>query len=96
MLFHWIKGPLVLAKADAYRGRRKVKDPWEEHPYEVECQVAEDVPSYLMRNQWTGCSWVLHQNWPFLIAPTEGTLLCIVVQPKQARCTTTTLEEQIL
>ena len=44
-------GDLVLAKADAYRGRRKVKDQWEEEPYEVECQVVEGVPSYLMRKQ---------------------------------------------
>ena len=34
-------GNLVLAKADAYKGRRKVKDQWEEEPYEVECRIAE-------------------------------------------------------
>ena len=28
-------GDLVLAKADAYRGKRKVKDWWEEELYEV-------------------------------------------------------------
>ena len=33
-------GDLVLAKADSYRGRRKVKDQWVEEPYEVEHQVA--------------------------------------------------------
>ena len=44
-------GGLVLAKADAYRGRRKVKDHWEEEPYDVEHQVAEGIPSYLVRNQ---------------------------------------------
>ena len=47
---------LVLAKAKSYKGRRKVKDWWEEELYEVECQVAEGIPSYLMRSQWTGCS----------------------------------------
>ena len=85
---------LVLAKADTYMGRRKVKDQWEEELYEVECQIVEGVPSYIMENQWTGCSWVLHWNWLFLIAPTEGTHLCMVVLAKQARHTTTTLEEQ--
>ena len=30
-------GDLVLAKANAYKGRRNVKDWWEEEPYEVEC-----------------------------------------------------------
>ena len=53
-------GDLVLAKADAYRGKRKVKDQWEEEPYKVECKVAEGVPPYLMRNMQTGCSWVLY------------------------------------
>ena len=49
-------GDLVLAKADTYRERRKVKDQWEEEPYEMECQVSEGIPSYLMKNQQTGCS----------------------------------------
>ena len=68
----------------------------EEELYEVGCQVAEGVPSYLMRNQWTRCSWVLHQNWLFVIVPTEWTPLYMGVQAKWARCTTTTLEEQTL
>ena len=87
-------GDLVLAKADTYGGRRKAKDPWEEEPYEVEQQILEGVPSYLMKNQWTRCSWVLHQNWLFLIAPVEGTHLYTVMQAKCTRCTTATLEEQ--
>ena len=49
-------GDLILAKADAYKGKRKVKDQWEEEPYEVEQQVAEGVLSYLMKNQWMGYS----------------------------------------
>ena len=72
-------GDLVLAKADAYKGKRKVKDWWEEEPYEVEHQVAEGVPSNLMKNQHTGHSWVLHQNWLFLIIPAEGTPLCMAM-----------------
>ena len=38
MPFH--SGDLVLAKADAYKGRRKVKDQWEMEPYKLECQIA--------------------------------------------------------
>ena len=53
-------GHLVLAKADAYKGRRKVKDQWEEEPYEVEHQVAEGVSSYLVKNQQIVYSRVLH------------------------------------
>ena len=87
-------GDLVLAKADTYRGRRKVKDWWEEEPYEVECQVAEGIPSSLMKNQWTGCSWVLHQNQIFLITPMEGTPLCMVVEAMWARWTTTAIKKQ--
>ena len=64
---------LVLAKADTYRGKRKVKDWLEEEPYEVECQVVEDVPSYLMKNQQMGCSWVLPWNSLSLITPKKGT-----------------------
>ena len=44
---------LVLAKADAYKGRRKVKDQWKEEPYKVECRIAEGIPSYLVKNQQT-------------------------------------------
>ena len=39
---------LVLAKANAYKGKRKVKDWWEKETYKVVCQVSEDIPSYLM------------------------------------------------
>ena len=48
-------GDLVLTKADSYKGKRKVKDHWEEVPYEVECQVTKEIPSYHMKNQQTGC-----------------------------------------
>ena len=53
-------GDLVLVKADAYKGRRKVKDWWEKELYEVDCRSAKGIPSYLMKNQQTRCSWVLH------------------------------------
>ena len=53
-------GDLVLVKANAYREKRKLKDWWEEEPYKVEHKVAEGIPSYLMKNQWTGHSQVLH------------------------------------
>ena len=88
------QGDLVLAKANAYKGMRKVKDQWEEELYEVECQVADGIPSYLLKNQQTGCSWVLHWNQHFSISHTKGTPLCTVMWAKWAGCTTTTLEEQ--
>ena len=87
-------GKLALAKAEAYKGKRKVKDQWEEELYQVEHQVTDGIPSYLVKNQWTGCSWVLHQNLLFLITPARGTPLCMVVWAEWEWCATTmTLEE---
>ena len=48
-------GDLVLAKVNAYKGKRKVKDQLEEEPYKVECITAECVTSYLVKNHQTGC-----------------------------------------
>ena len=78
-------GDLVLAKANSYRGRRKMEDQWEGELYDVEHQIIEGIPSYLMKNQQTGHSGVLHWNHLFLIAHTEGTPLCMIVHTKQAR-----------
>ena len=39
-------GDTVLKKADAFQGKRKVKDQWSEVEYEVICQVANGVPLY--------------------------------------------------
>ena len=86
-------GDLVLTKADAYKGRRKMKDQWEEEQCEVECWIAEGIPSYLMKNHQTGCSWVLHQNWLLLITPIMGAPLYTGVQAEQTRCTIIILEE---
>ena len=52
---------LVLVKANAFKGKRKIKDRWEEETWEVVHQIATDVPSYKVRNQHVR-SWVLHQN----------------------------------
>ena len=86
-------GNLVLAKAATYKGRREVKDWWEEELYEVEHRTAEGIPSYLMKNQWTGCSWVLNQNWLLLITPIMGAPLCTGVWAEWAKCAITILEE---
>ena len=36
---------LVLVKADAFQGKRKIKDRWEEDTWEVVHQIATDIPS---------------------------------------------------
>ena len=44
-------GNLVLVKADALKGKRKIKDQWEEETWEVVHQIVSDVPSYKVMNQ---------------------------------------------
>ena len=52
-------GNLVLVKVDAWKGKRKIKDRWEEETWEVVHQIATDVPSYEVMNQH-GWSQFLH------------------------------------
>ena len=44
-------GNLVQVKADAWKGKRKIKDRWEEETWEVVHQIVADVPSYDVMNQ---------------------------------------------
>ena len=44
-------GDLVLVKADAWKGKRKIKDQWDEETWEVSWQIVADVPSYKVTNQ---------------------------------------------
>ena len=43
-------GNLVLVKADAWKGKRKIKDRWDEETWEVSQQIAADVPFYEVTN----------------------------------------------
>ena len=44
-------GDLVLVKADAWKGKKKIKDRWNKETWEVSRQIATDVPSYEVMNQ---------------------------------------------
>ena len=44
-------GNLVPVKADAFKGKRKIKDRWEEDTWEVVHQITTDLPSYEVMNQ---------------------------------------------
>ena len=44
-------GNLVLVKTDAWKGKRKIKDWWDEETWEVSQQIMADVPSYKVTNQ---------------------------------------------
>ena len=82
-------GDLVLVKADAWKGKRKIKDRWEEETWEVVHQIAADIPSYEVTNQ---CRWsqVLHQNQLLLIALEIGVPLCMGSCHTPDRCTSPT------
>ena len=82
-------GNQVLVKADAWKGKRKIKDRWGEETWEVVCQIVADVPSYKVMNQ-CGQSWVLHQNWLLLVASEIGVPLCMGSCHTQDRCTSPT------
>ena len=44
-------GDLVLVKADAFQGKRKIKERWEDKPHEMVHQIATDIPSYEVMDQ---------------------------------------------
>ena len=44
-------GDLVLVKVDAWKGKRKIKERWNEEAWEVVQQIMTDVPSYKVTNQ---------------------------------------------
>ena len=54
-------GDLILVKADAWKGKRNIRDRWEGGTWEVVHQIMTDIPSYEVINQHRK-SWVLHQN----------------------------------
>ena len=55
-------GDNVLVKLDAFRGqRRKLKNRWSDDIWTVVRQVADDVPTYVVRNTRTGKTKVLHR-----------------------------------
>ena len=54
-------GNLVLVKADAFKGKRKIKDRWEDEACKVVHQITTDIPSYEVMDECRQ-SHILHQN----------------------------------
>ena len=79
-------GNLVLVKVDVFKGKRKIRDRWEEETCEVVHQIMTDVLSYEVMDQ-CGWSYILHQNQLLLIASEVGIPLCIGVHHAWYRCT---------
>ena len=67
-------GDTVLKKADAFQGKRKVKDWWSEVEYEVIHQVTNGVPSYEIKDA-SGNLQVSHRNRLFLLATPQGEVM---------------------
>ena len=67
-------GDTVLKKADAFQGKRKVKDQWSKVEYEVICQVTNGVPSYEIKDI-SGNLQVAHCNQLFLLATPQGEVI---------------------
>ena len=82
-------GDLVLVKADVFKGKRKIKDRWEEDTWEVMHQIVTDVPSYKVTDQCRR-SHILHRNQLLLIASEVGVPLCIGIHHACDRCTSPT------
>ena len=82
-------GNLVLVKVDAWKGKRKIKDRWEEETWEVVHQIMADIHSYKVMNQH-GRSWVLYWNWLLLIASEISVPLCMGNHHTWDRCTSPT------
>ena len=82
-------GNLVLVKADAFKGKRKIRDRWEEETCELVHQIVTYVPSYKVTDH---CRWshILHENQLLLIASEVGIPLCIGVCHAWDKCTSPT------
>ena len=51
---------LVLVKADAFKGKRKIRDRWEDEACEVVHQITTDFPSYECDRPMCRQSCILH------------------------------------
>ena len=71
-------GYLVLVKADAFQGKRKIKDRWEDKSHRVVCQIITDIPSCEVMDQHKQ-SCILNHNWLLLIVSEAGIPFCVGV-----------------
>ena len=67
-------GDVTLMKFDMFQGKRKAKDRWSEVEYVVTCQVANDMPTYKVKDD-SGNVKVAHCNRLFLVAPVRDSAM---------------------
>ena len=82
-------GDPVLVKADAFKGKRKIRDRWEKDTWEVVHQIMTDIPSYKVTDQCRRLC-ILQWNWLLLVASEAGVPLCIGICQAWDRCTSPT------
>ena len=75
-------GDVVLAKADDFQRKRKIKDRWEDKPHKVVHQIVTDIPLYEVTDQ-CGQSCIIHCNRLLLVALEAGVPLCMGVHQVQ-------------
>ena len=81
-------GDLLLVKTHAWKGKRKIRDRWDEETWEVSQQNHSWCALLWSDMNQQGWSWVLHQNWLLLIVMSEvGIPLCVGNRHTQDRCT---------
>ena len=71
-------GNLVLVKADAFKGKRKIKDRWEDETCKVVHHIVTDIPSYEVMDQH-GQSHILHCNRLLFVMLETGIPFCVGV-----------------
>ena len=64
-------GDIMLMKADAFQGKRKLKDWWSKVDYVVVHQVTDDMPTYEVHDDG-GNVKIIHHNLLFLVATPRG------------------------
>ena len=79
-------GDLVLVKADAFKGKRKIKGSWKDESCKVVHQIVTDIPSYEVMGQHRQ-SCILYCNILLLITSETGVPLCVGVCHASNRCT---------
>ena len=82
-------GNMVLVKANTFKGKRKIKDRWEDEMCNVVHQIMTAIPSYEVMEQHRQ-SCILHQNWLLLISSVTGIPLCVGVCQAWDWCTSPT------
>ena len=87
-------GDLVLVKADAFKGKRKIKDSWEDETHKVIHQIMTDIPSYKVMDQH-GQAHILHHNRLLPTASETHIPLCVGVCHAWDRCISPTAVKPI-